>query len=178
MKSVTIDAAVDKNLIKEESSVLDSEQHAEPSMIKRISRALSNKSLKKIAFADRLASTLVEGDIVMFQGKRMHDGLIRCCTRSEFNHVAMIVEVDGELEMFEATAMGVGQVPLEFYINSFYWSHMSGLFHKVPHTVQTRVLSAAQPCLHTRDDARVLIMSSDCTIRWWCASSFAMGGVV
>ena len=113
-----------------------------------------------VAYADKLHQTLREGDIVLFMGKQartatrrphpvdtlhsahvrltalgarqVHDKVIRCCTGSEFNHVAMVVKnLDGELELFEATALGVGRVPLEFYINSYYWSHMSALFHKV-----------------------------------------------
>ena len=83
-------------------------------------------------YADRLASTLKEGDIVLFYGKQIHDAVIRCCTGSTYNHVAMVVRAsDGELELFEAAALGVGKVPLEFYINSYYWSHMRKMFHKV-----------------------------------------------
>lgn len=82
-------------------------------------------------FADRLGIELTEGDIVLFKGKQAHDGAIRCCTASEFNHVGVIVENGGELEIFEATAAGVCTVPLNFYIDSYYWSHMRSHFHKV-----------------------------------------------
>ena len=30
-----------------------------------------------------------EGDIVLFKGRRAVDCLVRCCTRSEYNHVAL-----------------------------------------------------------------------------------------
>ena len=83
-------------------------------------------------YADRLATTLKEGDVVLFYGKQIHDAVIRCCTGSEYNHVAMVVkDAYGELELFEAAALGVAKVPLEFYINSYYWTHMRGMFHKV-----------------------------------------------
>ena len=85
----------------------------------------------RAAFADRLASTLREGDIVLFKGHQIHDAAIRCCTGSEYNHVAIVVNNGGELELFEASAAGVMCVPLEFYINSYYWSHMSKQFYKV-----------------------------------------------
>ena len=82
-------------------------------------------------YADRLASELREGDVMLFKGKQPHDYGIRCCTVSDYNHVALIVKNGGELELFEATAVGVACVPLEFFINSYYWSHMSKHFHKV-----------------------------------------------
>jgi hypothetical protein len=83
-------------------------------------------------YADSLASVLSEGDIIIFKGKHFHDAMIRCCTRSEWNHVGMVVRTaSGELELFEASALGVGRVPLEFYINSYYWSHMRKQFHKI-----------------------------------------------
>ena len=82
-------------------------------------------------YADQLASELREGDVILFKGKHAHDNAIRCCTASDYNHVALVVENGGELELFESTAVGVGCVPLEFYINSYYWSHMRAQFHKV-----------------------------------------------
>jgi hypothetical protein len=95
-------------------------------------RSTMSNFMRSHIYADRLDSTLREGDVIMFKGKHMHDSVIRCCTGSEINHVAMVVRTHtGELELFEAGALGVAQIPLEFYINSYYWSHMSGLFHKV-----------------------------------------------
>ena len=82
-------------------------------------------------YADRLASTLVEGDVVLFKGHQLHDRAIRCCTRSDYNHVAIVVANGGELEMLEASAAGVNCVNLEFYINSYWWSHMRKHFHWV-----------------------------------------------
>lgn len=90
------------------------------------------RHLQTHIYADTLASTLQDGDIFMFKGKHLHDGIIRCCTHSEINHIAMVVRTyDGELELFEAGALGVARVPLEFYINSYYWSTLSNLFQKV-----------------------------------------------
>ena len=108
-------------------------------------RSTMSQFMRSHIYADRLDSTLREGDIIMFKGKHVHDSVIRCCTGSEINHVAMIVRTHtGELELFEAGALGVAQIPLEFYINSYYWSHMSNLFHKVVvrqlHTKQGRGL--------------------------------------
>ena len=120
-----------------------------------IARALSHLSGGKI-YADRLASTLCEGDIFLFKGHQFHDNAIRCCTASDYNHVAIVVENGGELQLFEATAAGVGCVPLEFYVNSFYWSHMSRHFHKV----RTAARHAHAPHTHALARAR----------RWWCAS--------
>ena len=65
-----------------------------------------------------------EGDCVLFKGHRLNDRVIRCCTRSEYNHVAMVIENDGELELFESGGAGVGVCPLEFYINAYYWGTM------------------------------------------------------
>ena len=94
---------------------------------KRLSLRGSNR-----LYADRLASTLKEGDVVIFKGKQPHDCLIRCCTASDYNHVALVVETYcGELQLFEAGNAGVGRVPLEFYINSCWWSHMQRRFHRV-----------------------------------------------
>ncbi|KAL1503965.1 hypothetical protein AB1Y20_010382 [Prymnesium parvum] len=81
--------------------------------------------------ADQLSRYLKEGDVVLFKGTRMPDRLIRCCTNAEYNHVALVVRADNELQLFEATALGVGRCPLEFYVNSFYWSTMSARFHTV-----------------------------------------------
>eukprot|EP00966_Prymnesium_polylepis_P263085 6076506-Prymnesium_polylepis.1 len=61
----------------------------------------------------------------------MPDAIIRCCTNAEYNHCALVVNIDNELQLFESTAMGVGRCPLEFYINSFYWSTMSERFHTI-----------------------------------------------
>ena len=40
-------------------------------------------------------------------------------------------QVDGELMLFESTALGVGRCPIEFYVNSFYWNIMSSRFHTI-----------------------------------------------
>ena len=91
--------------------------------------------------ANTLHSAVREGDLFIFQGRALHDAVIRCCTRSSYNHVAMVVSVGGELHLFESTVCGVGLCPLEFYINSYYWTQMRALFHKV--VVRE---------LHTRDE--------------------------
>ena len=87
--------------------------------LQKIATAAARGPSQSVLYADRLASTLREGDIVLFAGK--HDlgaACIRSCTRSDYNHVAMVVRTsDGELELFEAGPQGVAQIPLEFYIN-------------------------------------------------------------
>ncbi len=55
-------------------------------------------------------------------GKQVHDACIRCCTGSEYNHTAIVIWCEGELQLLEATAYGVGVCPLEFYINSLHWA--------------------------------------------------------
>ena len=98
----------------------------------RILRQLSSLVMgSTIAYADELGETLQEGDLVIFKGKAPHDCVIRCCTNSSFNHVAMVVRVRGELQLFEATMAGVGVCPLEFYIDSYWWTLMRRRFHKV-----------------------------------------------
>ena len=72
-----------------------------------------------------------EGDIILFSGTEVQEGCLRCITNRQYNHVGLVVENGGELELFEASAVGVSCVPFEFYINSYYWSHMSAHFHKV-----------------------------------------------
>ncbi len=64
--------------------------------------------------ADQLGNLLREGDVLLFRGRRAADCLIRCCTRSEYNHVAIVTRFCGELQLLEATALGVGRCPLEF----------------------------------------------------------------
>ena len=96
-----------------------------------LSKAFTLGGGPRSIYADRLNQTLREGDVVLFKGKQLHDRGIRCFTSSEYNHVGLVVENGGELELFEASAVGVSCVPFEFYINSYYWSHMSAHFHKV-----------------------------------------------
>ena len=96
-----------------------------------LSRAFTQGGAPRSLYADRINQTLREGDVVLFKGKQLHDRGIRCFTSSEYNHVGLVVENGGELELFEASAVGVGCVPFEFYVNSYYWSHMSHMFHKV-----------------------------------------------
>ena len=102
----------------------------------RIGRRLSSllrmpSSAAKHINADQLASVVREGDLFIFKGKQVHDAVIRCCTRSSYNHVALVVNVGNELQLFESTAVGVIVCPLEFYMNSYYWTHMSQRFHRV-----------------------------------------------
>lgn len=98
-----------------------------PSLLQR----LSSLTVSRVVYASELAQQLQEGDLIIFRGKAPHDCVIRCCTASEYNHIALVVQRRGELVLFEATAFGVGICPLEFYINSFYWTRLSSLFHKV-----------------------------------------------
>ena len=81
--------------------------------------------------AAHLADFLQEGDIVLFKGKRAVDAGMRWFMKSEYNHSALVVNVHGELQLFEATASGVGCCPLEFYVNAFYWLEMSSRFHTI-----------------------------------------------
>jgi len=82
-------------------------------------------------YANMLADTLREGDLVIWCGKKIDDYAIRCCTDSDFNHIAIVIERKDELELLEATADGVCTLPLEFYVEAWYWTHFSNLFHKV-----------------------------------------------
>ena len=50
------------------------------------------------------ADFLQEGDIVLFKGKRAVDAGMRWFMKSEYNHSALVVNVHGELQLFEATA--------------------------------------------------------------------------
>ena len=65
--------------------------------------------------ADQLHSLLSDGDILLFRGRRVGDGCIRCFTRSEYNHAAIVLTIDRELHILEATSLGVDVCPLEFY---------------------------------------------------------------
>ena len=56
-------------------------------------------------YADSLATELKEGDVLIFRGKKPHDAMIRFCTGSEYNHVGIVVEVQGELELGEGNHM-------------------------------------------------------------------------
>jgi hypothetical protein len=91
----------------------------------------SSSLMPSYLYASDLRATLCEGDVFLFKGHKFHDNVIRCCTNSDYNHIAIVVKNGPELELFESTQMGVGCVPLEFYIDSYYWSHMSKQFHKV-----------------------------------------------
>ena len=86
---------------------------------------------RTVCHADELADFVHEGDIFLFKGKQVHDRLIRCCTASEYNHVAMAIFFEGELQLLEATQQGVGCCPLEFYINSMHWVSCNERFHKI-----------------------------------------------
>ena len=68
---------------------------------------------------------------MLFKGKRAVDAGMRWFMKSEYNHSALVVNVHGELQLFEATASGVGCCPLEFYVNAFYWLEMSSRFHTI-----------------------------------------------
>ena len=88
-------------------------------------------SSERTVYASNLDETLKEGDLVIWSGKKLDDMAIRCCTQSEFNHIAIIIRRQGELELLEATGGGVSTCPLEFYVEAWYWSHFSNIFHKV-----------------------------------------------
>jgi len=84
---------------------------------------------------------------VLFTGKQLHDHVIQCCTRSEYNHIAVVIRRNGALALFEATSPGVGDCALDFYINSYYWTHFRKLFPRVVirqiHTREGRGLTRA-----------------------------------
>lgn len=66
-------------------------------------RNLSSFASGSKIYADSLHETLVEGDIILFKGHKASDNCIRCCTRADYNHVGLIVENGGELEIFESS---------------------------------------------------------------------------
>ena len=92
-----------------------------------------------------------EGDIVLFKGRRAVDCLVRCCTRSEYNHVALgvrspppphldhaaehsargcaVVSQQQRLHIFEATTRGVICYPLDEYVE--HQRQMRSRFEKV-----------------------------------------------
>ena len=43
--------------------------------------------------ADQLHYYVAEGDVLLFKGSRVPDCLIRCCTRAQYNHAALVVDV-------------------------------------------------------------------------------------
>ena len=114
---------------------------------------------RTVCHADELADFVHEGDIFLFKGKQVHDRPIRCCTASEYNHVAMAIFFEGELQLLEATQQGVGCCPLEFYINSMHWVSCNERFHKI--TIRRlqlassgRLAAAAYPSHACRYDGR------------------------
>lgn len=105
-----------------------SSRHSSSRLLSRLS---SFGSGSKCLYANQLNYTLQEGDLFIFRGKEPHDCAIRCCTGSEYNHIALVLRRRGELVLFEANAFGVGVCPLEFYIQSYYWTRLSDMFYKV-----------------------------------------------
>lgn len=105
-------------------------------------------SSERVLYANTLADTLEEGDIVVWSGKKVDDMAIKCCTNSDFNHIAIVVKRGDEFELLEATGDGVSTIALEFYVEAWYWTHFSSIFHKVAvrqlSTKQGRGLSGEQ----------------------------------
>ncbi len=110
-----------------------------PSLLQR----LSSLAGSRIVYASELSSVLQEGDVVIFSGYDLGARCIRCCTRSEYNHVALVVRRRNELVLFEATDFGVGVCPLEFYMNAYYYTRVRTALLNLPWAQLPRLLTGA-----------------------------------
>jgi hypothetical protein len=70
------------------------------------------------------------GDLILFRSSHLPAGLQRTFTRSHFDHVGMIVEIQGSLHLFQAVMGGVCLVPWRELLNDIIFNDLYSLFYR------------------------------------------------